>query len=144
LQSGNTAAAEDCLLKLECLLLEPDTSLLVRLNRGLLAMSLSQYAPALVEFEAALSLDPSSVVAANNAAVCQLYCCRLADSIATLERQLRSGPRENCHPVLISNLANLYQMNAPTGQDASKATLERLVMAVKDDDFDIGALQIGQ
>lgn len=141
LQAGNTTAAEDAFLKLECLLPSADEDLAVRLNRGLLAMSLSQYAPALVEFEAALAIEPSSVVAANNTALCQLYTCRLADAIKTLEGHLRARPRENCDATLVANLAALYYLNAPVGQDTNKATLERLVMAVKADDFDMSALE---
>ena len=80
---GNVAAAEDAFAQLECLIADADEHPDVRLNRGFLAVSLGQYDAALPEFEAVLQLDPTHATAANNAAVCQLYCCRLPDAIRT-------------------------------------------------------------
>ena len=80
----------------------------VRLNRGFLALALGQYPAALGEFSAAHGLAPSSAVAANNVAVCQLYCCRLSDAITTLEQQLKRDPAGSS-ATLVANLQNLYQ-----------------------------------
>ena len=49
----------------------------VRLNRGLLGVAQGQCEAAAHDFDAVLQLDPTNAVAANNRAVCQLYCCRL-------------------------------------------------------------------
>ena len=77
---------------------------------------------------------------ANNLAVCQLYCCRLTEAISTLEGQLRAAPRDSMHEVLVSNLSALYQMRE--GGGGAKSTLERLVVAVAPDDFDMGVLKL--
>ena len=96
------------------------------------------------EFEAALAIEPNSPLAANNVAVCQLYCCRLNDAVSTLQDQLKRDPHANMHEVLVSNLANLYQMTSPTSGGSNKQALERLVMAVAGDDFDESVLNLGQ
>ena len=142
LQIGNLKAAELAYERLERSLPSPDDVVAVRLNRGLLGMARSAYSDALGHFEAALELDPKSALAANNAAVCQLYSCRLADAIGTLERLLRADPTGASHPTVISNLSNLYQM--VEGGTAAQATLERLVVTLGSDDFDMGVLNLGQ
>ena len=144
LHLGNLEAAEDAFNRLECRVLGADDSAQVRLNRGLLAMGSSQYSAALAEFEAALAIDPASTIAANNAAVCQLYCCRLSDAVGTMEKQLKRDPQTSMHPVLVSNLANLYQMISSPGGVSNKHALERLVHAVASDDFDTSVLSLGQ
>ena len=73
LQLGNLVAAGAAFERLEALLRSPDESPAVRLNRGMLLLANSQYSDALIDFEAALKLEPTSVLAANNTAVCQLY-----------------------------------------------------------------------
>jgi tetratricopeptide (TPR) repeat protein len=144
LQLGNLTAAEDAFRRLEGLVANADGSSLVRLHRGMLLMGSSQYAAALAEFEAALAIEPNSPLAANNVAVCQLYCCRLNDAVGTLQDQLKRDPHANMHEVLVSNLANLYQMTSPTSGGSNKQALERLVMAVAGDDFDESVLNLGQ
>lgn len=85
----------------------------------------------------------------------QLYCCRLSDAVSTLEGQLRADPQRSTHPVLVSNLANLYQMSSSPAHEGAqaaltssgitpKATLERLVIACGPDDFDLSVLNLGQ
>ena len=86
------------------------------------------------EFEAVLALDPSHAAAANNAAVCQLYCCRLPDAIRTLEGFLRADPARNTQQAVVANLGALYAMT--DGGASSKATLERVASAFGADDFD--------
>jgi len=142
LQLGNLAAADDAFTRLEAVLgsSAADGSVPVRINRGMLAMARSQYAPALIEFEAARKLEAANAVAANNAAVCQLYCCRLNDAVATLEAQIKADPRGAMHEVIVSNLSALYQMREGGGN--FKGTLERLVIAAATDDFDMGVLKL--
>ena len=146
LQLGNLEAADDAFSRLECLLRAPDETAAVRINRGLLAVANSQYEPALAEFKAALEMEPSSVLAANNLAVCQLYCCHLSEAVGTLESQLKADPKGSMHPTLVANLANLYQMTSPGAaqnfRDA-KPTLEKIVQATAADDFDASVLNLG-
>ena len=72
-------------------------------------------------------------------------CCELAAAVTTLESQMRAAPKASMQPALVANLANLYQMIAPgAGGASSKPTLERLVMATADDDFDASVLNLGQ
>ena len=134
LQVGNVAAAEDAYAQLECLIADADEHPDVRLNRGFLAVALGDYEAALPEFEAVLALDPSHAAAANNAAVCQLYCCRLPDAIRTLEGFLRADPARNTQQAVVANLGALYAMT--DGGASSKATLERVASAFGADDFD--------
>ena len=108
LQVGNVAAAEDAYAQLECLIADADEHPDVRLNRGFLAVALGDYEAALPEFEAVLALDPSHAAAANNAAVCQLYCCRLPDAIRTLEGFLRADPARNTQQAVVANLGALW------------------------------------
>ena len=145
LQVGNLPGAEGAFQRLEALISDADASSNVRINRGLLAMARGEHPAALGEFEAAQKVDPTSSLAANNAAVCQLYCCNLADAVKTLEHSLRADPASSLqHPVLVANLANLYQMTSPPGGGSQKPTLERLVAATAPDDFDFGVLTLGQ
>lgn len=142
LQLGNLHAAAEAFERLESHVADPLTCVAVRLNRGMLETARSEYERALHEFEAVRSMEPTNALAANNTAVCQLYCCRLADAVETLEGLLKADPHGSMHQVIISNLEALYQMRE--GRAASKVTLERLVLATAADDFDMSALQLGQ
>jgi tetratricopeptide (TPR) repeat protein len=141
LQLGNLAAAADALQRLEASLGAPDASVVLRVTRGMLQMARSQYSTALAEFEAARALEPANALAANNAAVCQLYCGALTDAIGTLEAQLKADPC-GMHEVIVSNLSALYQMRE--GGGAAKEVLERLVVATSADDFDMGVLKLDE
>ena len=138
LQVGNLEAAGDAFDRLECLVLDADRCAAVRLNRGLLGVAHGQCEAAAQDFEAVLQLEPANAVAANNRAVCQLYCCQLKGAIASLEGFVRADPRNRTHHALCANLAALYQMT--DGAASSKAALERLVVDYAADDFDLGAL----
>jgi len=138
IQVGNLQAAEDAFNKLECLLPDADDSADVRMNRGYLAMASGEYESALAELDAALAIDPRCAVAANNRAVCLLYCCRLADAIASLEAFLKHDPERNTQQALLSNLAVLYQMLS--GGAAAKQTLEKLALTFGPDDLECSAL----
>ena len=72
LQLGNVEAAGAAVSQLEKCSASPDGDCEVRVHRGLLLLAQSQPAEALAQFEAALQIDPSSTLAANNAAVCQV------------------------------------------------------------------------
>ena len=144
LQLGNVHAADDAFGRLECLIPVPEEVTHVRTNRGLHAMAVLQYPLALVEFQAALALEPGSVLAANNAAVCQLYCSQLDGSVSTLEGALHTDPHASMHPALIANLVNLYQMTCNGPSTSAKSTLERLVASTADQDFDMSLLNLGQ
>ena len=141
LQLGNLTAAADALQRLEASLGAPDASVVLRVTRGMLQMARSQYSTALAEFEAARALEPTNALAANNAAVCQLYCGALTDAIGTLEAQLKADPC-GMHEVIVSNLSALYQMRE--GGGAAKEVLERLVVATATDDFDMGVLKLDE
>lgn len=145
LQSGNLDAAKKTYEELEAKLAEPDADVQVRLNRGIMQLALSEYEEALAQFDAALQLQPSNrelyLEAANNAAVCHLYCCRLSSAISTLEGVLKSDPAAVNDQTLVGNLANLYQMTDASA--AAKETLQCLVAAAADDDFDMSTLNIG-
>ena len=85
-----------------------------------------------------LELDPTHAVAANNRAVCLLYSCQLQQAINSLEGFLKADPRNRTHQSLVANLAALYQMT--DGAATAKQGLERLVLEMAADDFDIGVL----
>ena len=145
LQLGNLDAAADAFDRLECSIPSAENSAQVRINRGLLAVALSRFESALAEFEAALSIDPKSTIAANNAAVCQLYVCKLEKAVATLEGQIKVDPQQSMHPAVISNLTNLNQMTSHTVVGGSqKPSLELLIQACAGDDFDMNVLNLGQ
>ena len=57
-----------------------------------------------------LQLDADNVVAANNCAVCHLFCERLSDAVATLEDFVRGNPAAHLQQAVAANLAALYQM----------------------------------
>jgi len=138
IQVGNLDAAEDAFNKLECLLLDADSSADVRLNRGFLSVARGEYEEALEEFNAALELEPANSVAANNVAVCLLYCCRLSDAIKSLEEYIKGDPARRTTQALLSNLSVLYQM--VNGGAAAKQTLEQLGRALGPDELDVDAL----
>ena len=49
-----------------------------------------------------------TAIAANNAAVCELYCCNLSKAVARLESQLRADPVDSLkHPTIVSGMAEL-------------------------------------
>ena len=91
-QMGHLAAAEDAFSRLECRVAEADAASDVLLNRGHLCVMHGDYEGALSEYTAALAADPADAVAANNRAVCLLYCCRLAEAIEALEAFVRGDP----------------------------------------------------
>ena len=62
-----------------------------------------------------VDIDPHHACAANNRAVCLLYCCRLADAIAALEDFIRADPAKNTQQAVVSNLATLYQVGPSPG-----------------------------
>jgi len=120
-----------------------DTSLqtLVHTNRAFLGVAHGDYEKGLAEFTAVLQLDPDNVVAANNCAVCHLFCERLADAVAALEDFVRGNPAAHLQQAVAANLAALYQM--VEGGSEMMQTLEKLVFAVAPDDFDTSVLQLG-
>ena len=73
-------------------------------------VALGDYEKALQEFTNVLQLDPDNVVAANNCAVCHLFCERLSDAVSTLEDFVRGNPAAHLQQAVAANLAALYQM----------------------------------
>ena len=116
----------------------PPYALQVRLNRGLLGVAQGQCEAAAIDFDAVVQIEPTNAVAANNFAVCQLYCCELTKAITYLEGFVKADPHARTPPAIAANLAALYQMT--DGAAASKLSLERLVIEYATDDFDVSAL----
>ena len=63
----------------------PAKHMQVVLNAGFLLVAAGKFAAANLQFENALKIDPWSVLAANNRALCLLYSGHLRDAISALE-----------------------------------------------------------
>ena len=78
----------------------PPYALQVRLNRGLLGVAQGQCEAAAIDCDAVVQIEPTNAVAANNFAVCQLYCCELTKAITYLEGFVKADPRNRTHHAL--------------------------------------------
>ncbi|KAJ1627656.1 hypothetical protein T492DRAFT_1023152 [Pavlovales sp. CCMP2436] len=136
LQVGNLAAAESAFGRLECAVVGAESSAGVHVNRGLLAMAQGEYSLAHDAFNAALLLEPSSAVAANNRAVCSLHLSRIGEAIGSLEDFLRADPVGHLEPTLVANLQAMYELHSDTVASARR-TLEQLVALVGAEDFNL-------
>jgi Flp pilus assembly protein TadD len=138
---GNLTAAESAFGKSECLLTDTDSHAPVRVNRGLLAMAQGDYALARDEFGAALELEPSSSIAANNRAVCLLHLCQIGEAIGALEDFLRADPVKHLDSTLVGNLAAMYELHSDASSAAARRVLDQLVAMVGADDFELAQLR---
>jgi len=144
IQVGDVKSAEATFQQMEALIPAdtPDLAqqVMVHLNRGLLQVAHGDYESALHEFTCVRRLDGANVAAANNCAVCHLFCERLSDAVATLEDFVRANPGAHLQQAVAANMAALYQM--VEGGAEMMQTLEKLVFAVASDDFDTSVLQL--
>mmetsp|Transcript_11657 Transcript_11657/g.31423 ORF Transcript_11657/g.31423 Transcript_11657/m.31423 type:complete len:164 (-) Transcript_11657:161-652(-) len=143
LQVGDLPSAEDVFERMECLVPDADGTAEVRMSRGFLEMARGEYSAAHAEFDAALVLQPSNTIAANNRAVALLYLCRVADAITSLEDHLRRDPVRHVETVLVSNLAAMYELQSDNAA-AHRRVLDQLVHMVAADDVIMATTQTGQ
>lgn len=103
----------------------------VHICQGLIAVGQGKFGDAVDCFHAALQVEPSNVVAANNRAVCMLYMCALPHALLALEQSLASG---HMNQVVIGNLCTLYDLASDKSSDKKKQLLG-LVSKYASDDF---------
>ena len=72
---------------------------------AMLGMSAGLHAGALRECEEALAADPDDRVAANNCAVCKMYCCNLPGAIQVRSRPCAHGMHAPEHKAMHDAIA---------------------------------------
>eukprot|EP00003_Mantamonas_plastica_P032044 TRINITY_DN856_c1_g1_i4.p1 TRINITY_DN856_c1_g1~~TRINITY_DN856_c1_g1_i4.p1 ORF type:complete len:409 (+),score=125.89 TRINITY_DN856_c1_g1_i4:67-1227(+) len=112
LQLGNVDSAEEMFQKAELCVTKGkrETSPMVLINRGYLALARGQYVDAIDHFENVRSKSRgSNMIASNNLAVAYLYSKELSKSIQALEEPIRKNPEEMMTQAVVNNL---YRFNA--------------------------------
>jgi len=141
LQMGNTRAAATILKQVEAIIEEPESSVLVHMNRGYLALASDQYTTAINHFQVVLDIEPSNLIASNNKAICLLYTIDLGRAIGTLEELIRIDPQRNLHEVIVFNLCTLYDLKSENSQEKKKSIMS-LITRFASDSFDYSCLKI--
>lgn len=108
-----------------------------------MALSLEQYSVAMKHFNAVLEIEPGNLVATNNKAICYLYTCELAASIATLEELITKAPEKNLNETVVFNLCTLYGLLADQSNEKKK-TIMALAAKYASDSFDFSVLKLQQ
>jgi len=143
LQMGNIKAAAITFKQVENLLPDVENSVLARLNRGYISLSVDQYDVANNHFQAVIDKNeyPYNLIATNNKAICLLYSGNLSPAIATLEETINKNPEKNLQEMIVFNLCTLYDLKSDNSHEKKKSILN-LVAKFASDSFDLSVLKL--
>jgi tetratricopeptide (TPR) repeat protein len=145
LQMGNVRAAEVVFNQVEQLTQSTDSSTLVHINRGFLALSKDKVDEASKYFEKVLQIEPSNVLAISNKAICQMYGLNVSKAIQQLEDVVFSSANPDktpLHETVIFNLCSLYDIQWSDKGIEKKRNVLNFVLQHATDNFDLTCLRI--